>query len=92
MSDISVRELGRAASRWLWEVGTMLSTKSRDGGMVYTSDRGGLMSRMASIKEGENVRLLGSREGLHGQMQDFVTYLVHIQLVQQGHMTLIMIT
>ena len=66
----------------------MPSTKSRHGGVVYTSDRGSLMSRMASIKEGENVRLLGRREGLHGQMQDVVTYLVHFQPVKQGHITL----
>ncbi len=53
----------------------MLSTKSGDGGVVYTSDRGGLMSRVASIKEGDNVGLLGSREGLHGQLQELLWFI-----------------
>jgi hypothetical protein len=75
MGDISVRKLGRAASRWLGKVGAVLSTKSRDGGVVYTSDRGGFMGRMARIEEGEYVGLLGSREGLHGHWEGMLWFI-----------------
>jgi hypothetical protein len=44
--------------------------KSGDGSVVYTSDRGDLMSRMTSFEEGEDVGLLSSRECLHGQFQE----------------------
>ncbi len=33
------------------------------------------MSRAASIEEGDNVGLLGSREGLHGQLQELLELL-----------------
>ena len=50
----------------------MLPGKPGNGGVVYTSDRRGLMSRMAIFEEGEDVGLLGSREGFHGQFQELL--------------------
>jgi hypothetical protein len=68
MTDISVRKHYKTTSRWLSKVGEGLSEKPEGGGVVYTSDRGGLMSRTASTKEGDNVGVLVSKEGLQGQL------------------------
>ena len=46
----------------------MLPTKPGDGGVVDTCDGGDLMGRMTSIEEVDDVGLLGSGEGLHGQL------------------------
>jgi hypothetical protein len=53
----------------------VLSGKPGDCGVVYPSDRRGLMSRIAIFEKGDNVGLLGSRKGLHGQLQELLWFI-----------------
>ena len=64
--DISRSELGWTTTRGLWKVRTMLAGDSGHSRLMNTSYRRDSMSRLPSIKEGENVVELDRGYSLHG--------------------------
>jgi hypothetical protein len=65
MMNICRGKLGWTTSRRLLKVGTLLGTKSGDGGNAYTSAGCNRTNRMARIKLRKDSALLSSRKRSH---------------------------
>jgi hypothetical protein len=65
MSNIVGGKLGWATTSGLLDLRTLFGMKSGDGGNIKTSGRGNGVSRVASIKHGEDTVLLSNKKGSH---------------------------